>query len=124
MHDALRLIAHAQPEHQRRHALREERKILPTEFRTNDDAQQPKLRLQVDTIETSWVSAYADGRKSWEARMGARETRTVEAQSEIQLKVGNAAAVVLTLNGETQPPLGRKGEAKMVAFSAGDFKHQ
>src|SRR6266542_3820883 len=32
MYDALCLIAHAQPEHQRRHALREERKILPTEL--------------------------------------------------------------------------------------------
>lgn len=84
-------------------------------------APSSRLLLQVDTIQASWVAAYADGRKAWEAVMGARETRTVAADSRIELRAGNAGAVVLTLNGETQPPLGRKGEVKIVRFTTQDL---
>lgn len=83
-----------------------------------------KLRLQVDTIDPSWIVAYADGRKIWEAQMLARETRALAAESYIRLRVGNAGGVVLTLNGETQPPLGLKGEVKTVSFTLADLKKQ
>ncbi len=83
-----------------------------------------KLRLQVDTMDPSWIVAYADGRRIWEAQMLARETRTVAAESHIRLRVGNAGGVVLTLNGETQPPLGFKGEVKTVSFNLDDLKKQ
>lgn len=83
-----------------------------------------KLRLQVDTMDPSWIVAYADGRKIWEAQMLARETRTVAAESHIRLRVGNAGGVVLTLNGETQPPLGFKGAVKTVSFNLDDLKKQ
>ena len=89
-----------------------------------DGASRARLRLQIDTLGASWAVAYADGRKVWEAMMPAGETRTVAANSSIKLRVGNAGDVVLTLNGETQPPLGRKGEAKSIAFSARDLKTQ
>ncbi len=80
-----------------------------------------RLRLQVDTMHASWVAAQADGRKVWEAVMRGGETRSVTADSRIELRVSNAGAVVLTLNGETQPPLGRKGEAKTVTFTPQDL---
>ena len=88
------------------------------------DPSRARLRLQVDTMGPSWAVAYADGRKSWEAEMRAGETRTVAADSSIRLRVGNAGAVVLTLNGETQAPLGRKGEVKTVSFTSEDLKKQ
>ena len=50
--------------------------------------------------------------------MGAGESRTVEAASRIELRASNAGVVVLTLNGETQPPLGRRGEEKTATFTA------
>ncbi len=83
-----------------------------------------RLRLQVDTMGPSWVAAFADGKKSWEADLGPKETRTVDADANIRLRVGNAGAVVLTLNGETQPPLGRRGEAKTIQFTHEDLKKQ
>jgi transcriptional regulator with XRE-family HTH domain len=89
-----------------------------------DGASRARLRLQIDTLGASWAVAYADGRKIWEEMMTAGETHTVAANFSIKLRVGNAGDVVLTLNGETQPPLGRKGEAKSVAFSARDLKTQ
>ena len=89
-----------------------------------DGASRPRLRLQIDTLGVSWAVAYADGHKIWETTMRAGETRTVTANSSIKLHVGNAGDVVLTLNGETQPPLGRRREAKSVAFSARDLKSQ
>lgn len=75
-------------------------------------------------MDPSWIVAYADGRKIWEAQMLARETRTVAAESHIRLRVGNAGGVVLTLNGETQPPLGFKGAVKTVSFNLDDLKKQ
>lgn len=79
-----------------------------------------ELSLQVDTVESAWVEVTADGRKEWSGEMGPGETRRLTARSSIQVKTGNAAAVVLTLNGETQPPLGRKGEVKTANFAIGD----
>ena len=72
----------------------------------------------------SSVAVWADGKKVWDAEMAAQETRTIEADSNIRLRVGNAGAVVLTLNGETQAPLGRKGEAKSVQFTHKDLHSQ
>lgn len=90
---------------------------------TNAESQQ-RLQLQVDTMSRSWVAAFADGRKQWEAVMNEHESRTVSGDSHIQLRVGSAGAVVLTLNGETQAPLGRKGEPKSITFTAEDLKRQ
>ena len=98
--------------------------VKPGADSKTDGVLHPRLRLQIDTLGTSWTVAYADGRKIWEEVMQAGEMRTVAADSSIEIRVGNAGDVVLTLNGETQPPLGRKGEAKTVAFTARDLKTQ
>lgn len=89
-----------------------------------DSPARRRLRLQVDTIHPSWTMAHADGRQIWEAVMRAGETRTVTADSLIELRVSNAGAVVLTLNGETLPPLGRKGEPRTVTFTPQDLNRQ
>ena len=85
----------------------------------------PPLTLQIDTpLENSWVAAFTDGQKRWDTVMKAGEMRTLIADSSIELRVGNAGAVVLTLNGETQAPLGRKGEVKTVTFSAKEARRE
>lgn len=70
------------------------------------------------------MAAYADGRKVWDTTMQKGETRKLTAESKIELRAGNAGVVVLTLNGETQPPLGRMGEVKTVIFTEKDLRKQ
>lgn len=81
------------------------------------------LLLQIDTpLEGAWVRVIADGQEQWSGEMRPGESRRVRASAQIQLRTGNAGAVILTLNGETQPPLGVRGEVKTVNFSLQDVK--
>lgn len=86
------------------------------------EGEAVRLRLQVDVIEPSWVSVTADGRRVFARTLQPRETRTITASRVIQLKTGNASAVVLTLNGETLAPLGKPGETKSLTLTEKDLK--
>lgn len=99
----------------------------PARASTLGGEQQPvvpaPLVLQIDTPnQTAWVEVRADGKRQWSGDMRAGESRVVKAFSNIQLRTGNASAVILTLNGETQPPLGSPGEVKTANFTLQDVK--
>lgn len=86
-------------------------------------APQPgELRLQVDVLEEAWVSVAVDGRTRYEGVLKSGESRTFRGGQQIELTTRNASAVVLTLNGETLPPLGNPGERKNVVLTAKDLK--
>jgi len=82
----------------------------------------PRLQLQVDTLDSSRVEVIADGRTVFRGTMRKGQMRRASAESRMEVRAGNAGAVVLTLNGETQPPLGRMGEPKTVVFTREDLK--
>jgi len=84
-------------------------------------APQVELHLQVFAIEEAWVSVSGDGRAFYEGLMKPGETRVFRAASKIDLRTGNASALVLTLNGETLPPLGNPGEVKNVSLTHKDL---
>ena len=81
-----------------------------------------ELRLQVDSLEEAWVSITVDGETLYSGLMKSGETRSFRATGSITLTTGNASAVVLTLNGETLPPLGNPGEHKNLTLTARDLK--
>lgn len=81
-----------------------------------------ELRLQVDALENAWVSVTVDGESLYTAVMKPGETRTFRGAQRIEFTTGNASAIVLTLNGETLPPLGNPGERKNLTLSAKDLK--
>src|SRR3990172_1446665 len=81
-----------------------------------------ELRLQVDSLEEAWVSITVDGETLYSGLMKSGETRSFRATGSITLTTGNASAVVLTLNGETLPPLGNPGEHKNLPLTARDLK--
>ncbi len=80
------------------------------------------LRLQIDTIDTSSLVIIVDGKTAFRGTMRKGQMRAISADSRIEVKAGNAGAVVLTLNGETQPPLGLMGEVKTAVFTREDLK--
>lgn len=84
-------------------------------------AAATELRLQIDSLEEAWVTVSVDGQPIYRGLMKAGETRTVRAGRVIELTTGNASAVILTLNGETLPPLGNPGEIKKISLTVKDI---
>lgn len=88
--------------------------------RTNDDASSADaastnsnspIRLDVFAREESWLSVSADGRNLGQQLLAAQKSRTILAQKEVRLKVGNLGGVEVSFNGK---PVNIDGEPKQV----------
>ena len=74
-------------------------------------ADDTKLRLAVEVLADSWVELEADGKTVVNATLAQGERRTFEADEAFRFRrIGNAAGLKLTLNGEEIPPLGGDGD--------------
>ena len=81
------------------------------------------LSLQVAATDRSWVAVDADGRTVLQKVLNANEVENLKAHDSFDVTVGNAQGIVLTLNGETLKPLGRRGEVKSVHLTRQDLKN-
>lgn len=80
------------------------------------------LVLQVAATEPSWVAVEADGKATFQRVLGPSEIQTIKARESFDVTTGNALGLVLTLNGETLKPLGRRGEVKSIHLTRSDVK--
>lgn len=80
------------------------------------------LVLQVAATEPSWVAVEADGKAAFQRVLRASEIQTIKARESFDVTTGNALGLVLTLNGETLKPLGRRGEVKSIHLTRSDVK--
>lgn len=64
-----------------------------------------------------WVSANADGRRVLYELMRAGAERRLAAAREIVVRVGNAGALRVTVNGNEAGPLGEPGEVRTARFT-------
>jgi hypothetical protein len=80
------------------------------------------LVLQVAATERSWVAVDADGKTAFQRVLNPNEVKTVKAHDSFDVTAGNAQGIILTLNGETLKPLGRRGEVKSVHITREDLK--
>jgi cytoskeleton protein RodZ len=85
-------------------------------------AQDADLVLQVAATERSWVAVEADGKTVFQRVLNPNEVETVKARESFNVTTGNAQGVILTLNGETLKPLGRRGEVKSIHITRDDLK--
>lgn len=69
-----------------------------------------------------YVSATVDGRKVIEQLLPEGDHRTLDVKREMVLTAGDAAAIVLTLNGAPARPLGKNGEVVTVRVNPANFK--
>jgi cytoskeleton protein RodZ len=81
------------------------------------------LTLQVAAAERSWVAVEADGRTVLQRVLDPNEVETLRARESFAVTTGNAQGIILTLNGETLKPLGRRGEVKSMRLSRSDLKN-
>jgi cytoskeletal protein RodZ len=80
------------------------------------------LTLHVTARRECWVSVTADGREVVSRLMSAGEEEAVRAGSELRLKVGDAAAVALRLNGSPVRPLGVSGQVVTLRIDAANMR--
>ena len=78
--------------------------------------------LTMTLVATSqcWIRAVADGAKTIERILRAGETVELRGENQIVLRVGDAAAVRVTINGQAMAPLGARGEVITHRFSRAD----
>jgi cytoskeleton protein RodZ len=81
------------------------------------------LVLQVAATDRAWVAVDADGKTVLQRVLNPNEVETLKAHKSFDVTTGNAQSVILTLNGETLKPLGRRGEVKSVHLSREDLKN-
>lgn len=76
------------------------------------------LTLHITARADCWVLVTADGRQVVSRLMSAGDTEAVRAESELRVKVGDATAVSLRLNGSPVRPLGRAGQVVTIRIDA------
>jgi cytoskeleton protein RodZ len=89
---------------------------------TSAVAASNELVLQVAATERAWVAVDADGKTVLQRVLNPNEVENVKGHDSFDVTVGNAQGVVLTLNGETLKPLGRRGEVKSIHLTREDLK--
>jgi cytoskeleton protein RodZ len=86
-------------------------------------AADSDMVLQVAATERAWVAVDADGKTVLQRVLNPDEVQTLKAHKSFDVTTGNAQAIILTLNGETLKPLGRRGEVKSVHLTREDLKN-
>jgi cytoskeleton protein RodZ len=85
-------------------------------------APESGLVLQVAATERAWVAVDADGKTVLQRVLNPNDVETVKAHDSFDVTAGNSQGIILTLNGETLKPLGRRGEVKTVHLTRDDLK--
>ena len=80
------------------------------------------VRVELVATEPVWVSVQRDGRSIFQGELKPNEVRTVAANTEVTLKLGNAGGVTIFLNGKPIPPPGPKGQVRTVQLTSGGFQ--
>lgn len=85
------------------------------------DSNAP-VRVEVTADEQVWVSARSDGKYVFSATLEPGQKRTVDAGSEVVLRLGNAGGASISLNGKPIGAVGPKGQIRQVQLTLGGFK--
>lgn len=74
------------------------------------------VEVLVRTAESAWVRVIADGDIVLASTLPAGASRSFTAQESLSLRIGDAAAVSLVVNGEERSGLGERGEVVELEF--------
>lgn len=99
--------------------------VTPTAAAVPDAAAPtPRGAVHVELAFQSnvWLRADADGKYVFSGTIAAGQTRTVDADNTVLLRLGNAGGVVITLNGKQLDPVGPAGQVRTVQLTSGGFQ--
>lgn len=81
------------------------------------------VKVEIATSdEPVWVLVRTDGKYSFSGTMEPNQTRTVDADGIVLLRLGNAGGVAITVNGKPIPAVGPKGQVRTVQLTSGGFQ--
>jgi cytoskeleton protein RodZ len=81
-----------------------------------------QVKVEITAAEPVWVMARANGKYLFSGTLEANQTKSVEANGTLTLRVGNAGGLNITLNGKPIGPVGPKGQVRDVQFTSGGFQ--
>jgi cytoskeleton protein RodZ len=80
------------------------------------------LELKIEAGRPTRVTVSADGQVVFDERMEAGQSQTFHAREQFEVAAANSGAVLIELNGQTQPPLGRPGEPGRATLTRRDLR--
>jgi hypothetical protein len=72
--------------------------------------------------EAVWMGAYVDGKYLCSGTLQPHESRNIDVDGTLSLRLGNAGGAVITQNGKPVGPVGPKGQVRTVQFTSGGFQ--
>lgn len=75
------------------------------------------IELTLEVVETVWVRAVVDGERLFEETLSRGMVKPIRAQEQVELKVGNAGGLLLSLNGQDLPAIGPRGYVRSVTVT-------
>ncbi len=81
-----------------------------------EEAAAP-IELTLEVVETVWVRAVVDGQRLFEETLSRGMVKPIHAQQQVELKVGNAGGLLLSLNGQDLPAIGPRGYVRSVTVT-------
>ncbi|HEY1218538.1 MAG: RodZ domain-containing protein [Bryobacteraceae bacterium] len=80
------------------------------------------VRVELVVTEPVWVSVQRDGRSIYSGELKPKEIRTVSANTEVTVRLGNAGGLTIVLNGKPIPQAGPEGQVRTVQLTSGGFQ--
>jgi hypothetical protein len=96
---------------------------LPSPIPVNGLTSAPQLHhVSISAIENAWVSACSDGKKGFGRLLLPREKYDFDFYGKAVVRVGNAAGVEITWDGESLGSLGPQGIVRLIELSPAEFR--
>jgi len=101
----------------------QESKQAAREIDASEIAAQPASGLLLELIarQETWLSISSDGLMVFKGTLGAHESKKVEGKEFAKLRVNDASAIDVKLNGKAIGPLGAPGQFRIVVFTRDKF---
>ena len=80
-----------------------------------------EIRLGLELTDRCWLTVLVDGEQVLAQILQPGAVREYSASKSIQVRAGNAAGLIITLNGNELPPSGGRGEVKDYLFTIDDL---
>ena len=80
------------------------------------------VHVEITATEPVWIRATVDGKYAFSGIIAANQSRTVDGNQTVLLRLGNAGAATILLNGKPIGEVGPKGQVRNVQLTSGGFQ--
>jgi len=97
---------------------------VPVSIVSNSKPEDTDYKVMLDLMahEDTWLSLSSDGKPVFSGILQANQTKSVGGKQFAKMRVGNAAALEVRLNGKLLAPLGARGQVLVVLFTPDNFQ--